>query len=171
MSRFGFSKSVKNPSGSWNYEQLIGAKVKVVSTSVNNMFRCFDSSNTLTIKEILFRISTDGKVIPVVILSEIPDKAFIWKDLVVLEVRNEFKYDAICGGFSSGQCVVGYNVDKEATVDPDSPDLNGISLIDDKGNIISNRYIHLVGADVEDPNTDTDNITNISLGLSGDVLD
>lgn len=172
MSRFGFSKSIKNPSGSWSYEQLIGAKVRVVSTSVSNMFRSFDCNDISTISKIDFRISTDGKVIPIVILSEYPDKAFTCRDIAVIELCNDYQYDAVCGKFMSGQSLVGLNVDTSLTVDEESGDLGGgISLIDDKGNVITNRYVRFVGADIEDLTTDKDNITDINISLDGDILD
>ena len=171
MSRFGFSKSIKNPSGSWNYEQMIGAKVRVKSVGVNNLFSCLNSQDLSTIKDIIFRISMDGKVIPMVELSEYPNKVFIWRDLEVVELSNTYKYDSICGAFNCSQSVVGYNVDKELTIGTEISEAGGISLIDDKGNIISNRYIRIVGAEIEDPTTDSDNITDINVSLDGDILD
>lgn len=172
MSRFGFSKCIKNPSGSWSYEQLIGAKVRIKSTgAVNGLFSCFDSQGLSTVKDMVFRISTDGKTIPVVILSEYPDKVFIWRDLEVVELSNEYRYDSVCGGFNCGQTIAGYNVDKELTVGTEISEAGGISIVDDKGNIISNRFIRIIGADVEDPSTDSDNITDINVGLDGDILD
>lgn len=172
MSRFGFNKQVKNPSGTWNLEQLLGAKVCIKSTSVNNFMSCFgfDSSQLVTIKDIYFRISMDGKAFTVIEIEELPSKVFLWKDLEIVELRNKPRFDALCGTFKCGQSIAGYNVDTELTQDPTDTG-GGISIVDDNGTVISNRMIRILGADVEDLNTDTDNVTDISLNLDGDILD
>ena len=170
MSKFGCGKRIKDPSGNWEYEKLIGAKVSVKSLPVSNFFGCFDGSGYKTIKNIYFRISIDGKTITVIELEEYPDKIFTWRDLEVIELSNNHKYDALCGALLCGQSVCGYNVDKELSVSEDDSD-GGISLIDDNGNIIKNRFIRIIGADVEDPNTDTNNITDINVNIDGDILD
>ena len=170
MSKFGCNKQIKDPSGSWDYEQLIGAKVQVKSLQVSNFFNCFNSSDICTIKNIYFRISLDGKAITVIELDQYPGKVFLWRDLQILELGSRYRYDAMCGEFLCGQTISGYNVDKEPSQSTESLE-GGVSLIDDKGNIISNRYIRIVGADVEDPNTDTNNITDINVNLDGDILD
>lgn len=172
MSRFGFNKKISNPSGSWTFEQLIDAKVRVKSSSVGNFMSCFgfDSSKLVTIGNIYFRISMDGKAFTVIEIKELPDKVFLWKDIEVVELSNKPRFDALCGTFNCGLSIVGYNVDKNPTYGED--DINGgLSLIDDNGTIISNRFIRIVGADVEDPNTDTNNITDINVNLDGDILD
>ena len=64
---------IVGPSGIWEYEQLIGAKVKVSSLPVSNFFGCFSgggSNDLLTIKDIYFRISLDGKTITVIELTQ-----------------------------------------------------------------------------------------------------
>ena len=173
MSKFNLNKSiVKNPSGNWNYEHMLGAKVRVRSIGINNLFNCPDSNSLSTVKDIIFRISIDGKVIPLVELYEYPDKVFIWKDLEVVELCNNYEEtDALCGVFNCGKAIVGYNVDKELTIDAETSEVGGISLIDNKGNVITNRIIRIIGADIEDPNTDKDDITDINIGLNGDILD
>lgn len=171
MSRFGFSKNIKNPSGSWNYEHIIGAKVRVKSIGVSNLFSSLDNCSLCTVKDVIFRISVDGKVIPIVELNEFPDKVFIWRDLEVVELCNTSDYDALCGMFSCGEARVGYNVDKNLTIGTEISEGGGLSLIDDNGNIITNRYIRIIGANVEDPTTDKDSITDINVSLDGDILD
>lgn len=171
MSRFGCNKRIKDPSGNWDYEQLIGAKVSVKSLPVSNFFSCFDGGGEKTIKDIYFRISIDGKTITIIELEEYPGKIFTWRDLEVVELSNRQKYDAICGTLLCGQSICGYNVDKELSVTDEALDNGGIALIDEKGNIISNRYIRIMGADVEDPNSDTNNITDINVNIDGDILD
>ena len=171
MSRFGFSNNIKNPSGSWNYGHIVGSKVRIRSIGVSNMFSSFDNHDLSTVKDVIFRISTDGKVIPIVELLEYPDKVFIWKDLEVVELGKDYEYDSLCGNFSCGQTIVGYNVDKELTIGAEISEAGGISLVDEKGNVVSNRFIRIMGADVENPITDLDNITDINIGLNGDILD
>lgn len=173
MSKFNLNKNiVKNPSGNWNYGHMLGAKVRVRSIGINNLFNCPDSNSLSTVKDIIFRISIDGKVIPLVELYEYPDKVFIWRDLEVVELCNNYKdNDALCGVFNCGKAIVGYNVDKDLTVDTEISEVGGISLVDDKGNVITNRFIRIIGADIEDPTTDKDNITDINIGLNGDILD
>ena len=91
---------IVGPSGIWEYEQLIGAKVKVSSLPVSNFFGCFSgggSNDLLTIKDIYFRISLDGKTITVIELTEYPGKIFTWKVsslmlLVSLKLYVELSY-------------------------------------------------------------------------------
>ena len=170
MSKFGCGKRIKDPSGNWDYEKLIGAKVSVKSLPVSNFFGCFDGSGNKTIKDIYFRISIDGKAMTIIELEEYPDKIFTWRDLEIIELSNNHKYDAVCGTFLCGQSICGYNVDKELSVSEDDT-MGGLSLIDDNGNLINNRYIRIVGADVEDLNTDNNNITDINVNIDGDILD
>lgn len=172
MSRFGFNKKVKNPSGTWNLEQLLGAKIHVKSTSVGNFMSCFnfDSSKLVTIKNIYFRVSMDGKAFTVVEVEEFPEKVFLWKDIEIVELTNKPRFDALCGAFDCGQSVAGYNVSSELSQDTNESN-GGLSLVDDSGNVITNRYIRFLGADVENIKTDMDNITDISINIDGDILD
>jgi hypothetical protein len=119
------------------------------------------------------RLSLDGKTITIIELDQYPGKVFTWRDLEVVEIKNRSRYDALCGAFLSGQSICGNNVSKELSQDSTELPENagGVSLIDENGNIISNRYIRILGADVEDPNTDGDNITDIELNIDGDILD
>lgn len=163
---------IVGPSGIWEYEQLIGAKVKVSSLPVSNFFGCFSgggSNDLLTIKDIYFRISLDGKTITVIELTEYPGKIFTWKDLEIIELNVISKFKAVCGTFLSNQSICGYGVDTEASWIKDTS--NGIAFIDEKGNIITNRIVRIVGANVEDINTDTNEITDIDVNFNGDILD
>ena len=172
MSSFGFNKRVSNPSGSWTFEQLIDAKVRVKSSSTGNFMSCFnfDSSKLVTIRDIYFRISMDGKAFTVIEIKELPGKVFLWKDLEIVELSNKPRFDALCGAFTCGCSIVGYNVDKELTQSQE--DLSGgISIIGDDGTVISNRYVRILGADLEKLETDTDNITDVKVNIDGDILD
>lgn len=160
---------IVSPSGIWEYDQLIGAKVVVKSLSVSGNFfnMCTGGRDLFTIEEIYFRISLDGKTITVIKLRELPDKIFTWKDLEVVEINSEKKYRPICNTFLCGQAICGYKVDTSPSYIDELK--GGIVVLDDKGNVINNRYVRFVGADVEDPTTDSNNITDIS--FNGDVLD
>lgn len=163
------TKRIVGPSGIWEYSQMIGAKVKVKSMPVSNFFGCFSGVNELlTIKDVYFRISLDGKTITVIELVEYPGKIFTWKDLEIVELHVVSQFKATCGTFLCDQTLCGYGVDTTASwVD----NVNGIAIIDEKGNIIRNRIVRIVGADIEPVDTDTNEITDISVNFNGDILD
>lgn len=54
---------------------------------VSNFLKGFDADQVYTIKDIIFRVSMDGKTISVVILEENPDIFFTWKDLEVIGIK------------------------------------------------------------------------------------
>ena len=152
---------IKNPSGVWEYSQMIGAKVYIKSMPVSNFFNCQNAGNLFTIKNIYFRITTDGKAITVVELSEIPGKVFTLKDIMISELVNPIKVRPICGAFIVGTAICGLDVDKSPSYVDEIT--GGISIIDDEGNIISSRKVRFIGATVEDIRTDTDDVTDISI--------
>lgn len=163
MSKFGCNKRIKDPSGSWEYPQLIGAKVEIKSLPVSNQFRCFSSgSSTGTIRDIYFRISLDGKVITVVELNEFPGKIFTWRDLQVKEISTKSTEKAICGTVICGEFLCNSDVSTEM-----EPISGGVAVIDEEDTIVTNRYIRIRGANVENPNTDDDQITDININVSG----
>lgn len=173
MSRFGCNKRVKDPSGNWDFLQLIGAKVHVKSVSITNFFCRINSSDLFTIKNIYFRISLDGKAMTIIELAELPDKVFNWRDLEVVELNNKNIYQdpAQCGMFLCGGTLCGNKVSLDPSYDEVNTSEGGISYMDENGTIITNRYIRIVNADVEDLSTDKDNITDIKVNFDGDVLD
>lgn len=89
------AKRIVGPYGSWHYEELIGARVKISSMPVSNFSKGFDCGQICTIKDIVFRISNEGKTITVIILEEFPSFVFTWKDLEVIGivVKNEKESD------------------------------------------------------------------------------
>lgn len=160
---------IVSPSGVWEYEQLIGAKVKVKSMPISNFFGCFSGVNELlTIKDIFFRISLDGKTITVIELVEYPGKIFTWKDLEVVELNIVSKFKSACGEFLAGQTVCGHGVDTNPSW---LNNVNGIAIIDENGNVITNRIVRIVGATVEDITKDVDDISDIDVNFNGDILD
>lgn len=166
------NKRIVGPSGVWEYDQLLGAKVILKSMPVSNFFGTMCSaSDKLTIKDICFRISLDGKTITVIELEEYPGKIFTWKDLEIVEINTMTKLKPICGKVLCGQSICGYKVDTAPSYLEDLARGGGISVIDEKGNIITNRYIRILGADVENILTDPDEVTDIDINFNGDVLD
>lgn len=159
---------VRGPSGIWKYNQLIGATVYIKSSPSCNFFSLKDATKEYVIKDIYVKISLDGKAITVIEIDGIPGKVFTWRDLEIVRINCAIYKDAICGGFNSGEAIVGSGVSKEPSYETDCVD--GVAVIDDSGKVIQGRYIRFLGADVEDPTTDPDNITDISINVSGDVL-
>lgn len=150
-------RRVKSPNGTWSYESLIGAQVRVRSTAVSNFFGTFLASETCTIKDIYFQISLDGKAITIIELAEYPGKFFTWKDLEVIEVGEGQMSNAICGVFAANETQVGRNVDHEPSwLDQIK---NGIAIIDKDGNVVVNRYIKLTNAEVKDSGSGISEVT------------
>lgn len=162
-------RRVKSPNGTWNYDSLIGGKVRIRSTAVTNFFGSFMASETCTIKDIYFQISLDGKAITIIEVAEYPGKFFTWKDLEVIEVAEGQMMNATCGLFAAGESQAGRNVSHEPTWLEDIK--NGIAIIDKDGNVIINRYIRLTNATVEDVlmgESGENNVTDIT--FCGDII-
>ena len=163
MSKFANKRRIKDPSGCWDYVQLIGAKVQIKSLPVSNQFKCFSSGSSIgTIDNIYFRISLDGKTITVIELLEYPDQIFTWRDLQIIEVNNVSTEKAICGTVICGEVLC--NTPPGAV----SEISGGIAVVDnDENTVITNRYIRIRGAKIEDPTNDEDQITDININVSG----
>ena len=81
------AKRLVGPYGSWTREELIGAHVRISSMPVSNFaIRGFDCHQVCTIKDIIFRISNEGKAITIILLDQFPDYFFTWKDLEVIGI-------------------------------------------------------------------------------------
>ena len=175
MSRFGCNKRIKDPSGNWELSQVLGAKVHIKSMPVSNFFCNMQGSDLYTIENIYFRISLDGKTITVIELAEFPNKIFTWRDIEIVELSTKSIYSdpATCGTFLCGGTILGNKVSLDPSYDDvlEPGESGGIAFIDENGNIISNRFVRILNADVEDPNTDPDSITDIKVNFDGDVLD
>lgn len=114
-----------DPSGIWDYNQLVGAKVMIKSVSFNTASYKnikFDTKTTksysntstqftismdkpFTIKDIYFKCSLDGKVITIIELNDCPGCVFTWKDLELVDIP--YKTDAICGNVICGKTLCG----------------------------------------------------------------
>ena len=100
MSNCGCKRDI-DPAGIWDYENLIGAKVRVKSMPMSNFHN--GVFGDCTISDIYFRISVDGKAITIIRLKEYPDLFFTWKDLEVLKTV-EYS-DPVCGNFKAGSAM------------------------------------------------------------------
>lgn len=98
---------VTSPSGLWDYQNLIGASVKIKSLSVKAGFS-YPSDELYRIESIGFRLSPAGYSYTVVRLEGIQNKEFVWKDLEVVGLRMPFWSPAICGMFCCGEAICGY---------------------------------------------------------------
>jgi hypothetical protein len=74
------------PAGIWSYDNLIGAKVRIVSTTIGNFNQFSAIEDDYTIKDIYFRVSVDGKTITLVELEGLEDQYFTFKDLEILSI-------------------------------------------------------------------------------------
>lgn len=98
---------VTDPSGIWEYKNMIGAKVRISSMPVSNLnfSFAFNCSAIYTVDDVYFRVTTDGKTITIIRLKEIPDYIFTWKDLEVINIQNIS--ESICGLCYCGQTICG----------------------------------------------------------------
>lgn len=91
--------------GIWSYKDLIGSKFRLKSISIsyagtinkNSPFRY--SNMELTLKEVYFRVSTDGKVLILFRMEEVVGKLFIPSDLELLEIVKAGDDPKVCGRF------------------------------------------------------------------------
>lgn len=162
-------KRINSIEGTWTYADMIGSIVTLRSLQCGNYFRFLESSSQdLTLEEIYFRVTLDGKISPVFKVKEFPDRLFSVRDMELVEINQVPSVKSICGEFLCGQAICGYDVSHDPSFDEIE---GGLAVIDDSGNIITNRYIRFKDSTVEDPRTDKDQITDIDINFSGNVLD
>jgi hypothetical protein len=112
--------SVTSPIGTWNYNQVLGAKVRIRHLPVCRGLFGYDSDETYKITEIMFRVSADGKSICNVFLEGI-DEPFEWKDLEILSLGLVFFDKAICSlDLCCGTTLCGWNCECEDTDEDNS---------------------------------------------------
>lgn len=74
-----------SPAGNWGYHNLIGATVEIKSVPISAFWETgTDLSATAgeyKVKDIIFKVTTDGKVITTVELDGLEGRVFLWKDL------------------------------------------------------------------------------------------
>lgn len=74
-------------SGLYNESDLLGAKVKIISSPSYMLFEEANNSRIYTIEKIEYRILTDGKLKVVICLNGLNDR-FLPENLEILELRN-----------------------------------------------------------------------------------
>jgi len=87
MSRFRTDGiHITSPAGVWGYNDLIGAIVRVKSSSVSSGLFSVDSSSEYRIKSVRFRLDIDtGKLVTIIGLDGL-DGEYVWKDLELLRL-------------------------------------------------------------------------------------
>lgn len=87
MSRFRTDGiHLTSPAGVWCYDDLIGATVRVKSSSVSSGLFSVDSSSEYRIKSVHFRLDIDtGKLVTIIGLDGL-DGEYVWKDLELLRL-------------------------------------------------------------------------------------
>lgn len=103
--------------GTWSYWDMIGAKFRITSLSLSKggiLSKCRDISKytqrDLILKEIHFKSSTDGKVIPLFEMEGICETLFVPRDLELVEMNPLSNIPAICGKVICGKIRVGNKI-------------------------------------------------------------
>lgn len=77
-------RAVVDPSGTWEYSDLLGAICKIRSTGIGwNDVLGTDSETTYTISDIKFRINSDGEAVSV---AEVSGKEYLLEDLEIISL-------------------------------------------------------------------------------------
>jgi hypothetical protein len=132
MSNCGCKRDM-DPAGIWDFQNMIGAQVKVKSMPISNFSSGIMASDTYTIGDIYFRVSLDGKTITIIRLRELPDLFFTWKDLEVIKTMSYGL--AITGNFKVGMTIAGYGEMSEED-EADSEDINVLEDIEEDDDCI-----------------------------------
>ncbi len=122
-----------DPAAIWDFQNMIGAQVKVKSMPISNFSSGIMASDTYTIGDIYFRVSLDGKTITIIRLRELPDLFFTWKDLEVIKTMSYGL--AITGNFKVGMTIAGYGEMSEED-EADSEDINVLEDIEEDDDCI-----------------------------------
>lgn len=102
--------ALTSPAGLWTPRHLVGAVVRIKSTSVSSGLFGYDSESLYKIADIGFRISKTGKSFAVIRLEGITDREFTWKDLEILSITTNIYQRAVCGQFCVSNSLCGYRV-------------------------------------------------------------
>lgn len=109
--------------GTRSYKELIGSKfrLKSVPISINGVLqkKCNlkYSQMSLTLKDVYFRVSTDGKVYTLFRMEEVCGKLFLPRDLELIEINRFMPGSTRCGEFVCGRILVGTGVEPENNLD------------------------------------------------------
>ena len=105
--------------GTWSYKELIGSKfrLKSIPISINGVLqkKCNlkYSQMSMTLKEVYFRVSTDGKVYTLFRMEEVCGKLFLPRDLELIEINRFMPGSTKCGEFVCGRILVGTGIEPE----------------------------------------------------------
>lgn len=163
--------------GTWSYRDIIGSTISLSSLPVVSAYRKHMSgasrSQDLRVEDVVFRVSRDGKILPLYKLEGL-EEYYPSNILSVLRINPTPDKAAICGWIMCGETLCGYKCE---SIMYDANELlgltpNGVTIVNDDGSVVvKERTINIVGATVEDPNTDTDDVTKIEINFKGDILD
>ena len=161
--------------GCWNYKDIVGSTVAVASLPIVDRYKygLVTTKREVVIEDVIFRVMRDGKIIPLFKFVGVEDY-YPFQGIFLTHIDKVPGKTAICGCFLSGEALCGHNCESSKYPDSDFGDNNagGLTIVNDDGSIvISNRPINIVGAVIEDPNTDNDDVTNIQIKLDGGILD
>lgn len=84
------------PAGIWELDNMIGAIVAIRSTGIGNFTDC-EASGEYKIKDVIFRVSVDGKTITLVELEGLEGDYFTFKDLEILSIVGRPQESVGCG--------------------------------------------------------------------------
>lgn len=105
--------------GTWSYKELIGSKfrLKSIPISINGVLqkKCNlkYSQMSMTLKDVYFRVSTDGKVYTLFRMEEVCGKLFLPRDLELIEINSFMPGSTKCGEFVCGRILVGTGIEPE----------------------------------------------------------
>ncbi len=122
--------------GTWSYKDMIGSKVRLKSVSLSYVGKLRKDSSfrfagaEMTIKDIYYRVNTEGKIIPLFRMEEVCGKLFLGRDLEVLSLSEPSSSESrICGKFSTGP----KNLVEEEIITEEDNNLN-ISILSEEEN-------------------------------------
>lgn len=152
---------------------LVGFKAYLKSRRIGqNKYEALflDKGREYTIEAVLGKITSDGKLYPFVKFEGLKEY-FSIENIEILDTNfGKLYLPAICGEVLCDETVCGYNVSPILTVDT-TDTRGGIVLRDLEGNIITDRIVNIVNANVETLSTDTDDVTDVNLNIIGKELD
>ena len=100
MAKIKKKEKPKPLEGSWGYKDIVGSKVSISSLPIVSSYRkrFVDNSQSLTVEDIIFKVSRDGEILPLYKFLGI-DEYFPSQFLTVLSVDPVPGKTAICGCF------------------------------------------------------------------------
>lgn len=120
--------------GTYRYQELLGSKFKLKSVPLslhgNLQTGCPGNitTETMTLAEVYFKATTDGKVYPMFRMKEVCGRLFSPRDLELIETTKIPKLSAVCGNIVCGNVRVG-SIGKNDLGESDVYDDPGISEI------------------------------------------